>query len=219
MDIMSENQQPPADNIETPVSPKMETIEPFYFPDIAVDSILSYRPKSTLFVRSPLERIAALSFQSKRIAPASVPLNEHARRLLLSVLAEIQALPILAAPSMRGMPLELADIRDRGIPYRPAQWDNAPLDYARRQAYSRAAQWLEGMGFLRRITERHRNRVTHVQLTASGLQLALWLAGRHADRLAIAEGLRLTNWGKELASRIHVKPHCSKKNPPSQVPQ
>ena len=54
----------------------------------------------------------------------------------------------------------------------------------------------------RKITEPRRDRVTHLQLTTLGLRLALSRAGRHADRSAITEGLRLTRWGKDLAVNL-----------------
>ena len=97
---------------------------------------------------------------------------------------------------------ELVQMRDNGIPYRPAEWYGIALDCAERQAYSRAAMRLEAYGVLRRITEPRRDRVTHLQLMPLGLRLALRLAGRRADRSAIAEGLRLTRWGKDLAASI-----------------
>ena len=206
---MSEKRQTPADG---PVSQETPALEPIYLPEFTLSSLTSHKPKPLFSARSKLARIAALSFQSKRVPLASIPLNEYGRNLLLSVLAEIKTLPALANP------LGLAEARDLGIAYKPAQWDSAPLDYARRQAYSRAALRLENLGVLRRITERHRDRVTHVQLTATGLRLALWLAGRRADRSAIAEGLRLTNWGKELAAKIRVKPRQDKQVPEETIP-
>lgn len=153
-----------------------------------------------------------MTMKSTRISLVSIPLNDQARNVLLSVLAEIETLPVLGAALMRGATADLVQLRGKGIPYQPAQWNGATLDYAQRQAYSRAAMRLENLGVLRRITEQHRDRVTHVQLTATGLRLALRVAGRRADRSAIAEGLRMTSWGRELAAGLPVQPRRDKED-------
>jgi len=205
---MSEKPQTPVDG---PHAPETQTLKPVYLSEFVLSSTRSHKSNPVFSARSKLARIADLSFQSKRVPLSSIPLNDYARNLLLSVLAEIKTLPALVNPTA------LAQSRDLGIPYKPAEWGKAPLDYARRQAYSRAALRLENLGVLRRITERHRDRVTHVQLTATGLRLALWLAGRRADRSAIAEGLRLTHWGRDLAAKIRVRPRQEKRDTSAQA--
>jgi hypothetical protein len=161
----------------------------------------------------------AESFSAK-VPLSSIPVNEYARSILLSVLVEIEGLPRLGDALKRGVTWELKQVRDQGIEYKPAKWNGVPLDEAQRQAYSRAVLHLEKFGIVQRITERHRNRVTHVQPTARGLRLALRLVGRSADRLVIADGLRLTNWGKELAVGISIpKPGTQADAPMQQCEQ
>jgi hypothetical protein len=148
-----------------------------------------------------IPRVAAAG-KSGRIKAANVRLDDYAQKILLSVLAEIEALPVLGSGLQHGAAYELLQIRDMGIPYRPGVWYGVSLDCDQRQAYSRAAMRLEGVGFLRRITEPRRDRVTHLQPTADGLRMTLRLAGWRADRSAIAAGLSMTRWGSELAAVI-----------------
>ena len=148
-----------------------------------------------------IPRVAA-SGKSGRSNAANVRLDDYAQKILLALLAEIEALPVLGSGLQQGAAYELLQIRDMGIPYRPGVWYGASLDCAQRQAYSRAAIRLEGAGFVRRITEPRRDRVTHLQPTVDGLRMALRLAGRRADRSAVAAGLSMTRWGRELAAVI-----------------
>jgi hypothetical protein len=150
-------------------------------------------------------------------ALSTIPIVEHARNLLRAVLIEIEWLPVFGADLSSGRTLELKGIRDRGIPYAPAKWDAAPLSDAERQACSRATLQLQGLGLLERITEPRRDRVTHVRPTASGLRLALQLAGPDADRLAIREGLGLTTWGKELADGMQTEPCPNSADAPDEL--
>ena len=50
------------------------------------------------------------------------------------------------------------------------------------------------------MTETHRDRTVALVPTADGLAHALNLAGTRADRRAVREGLRRTQWGTELAN-------------------
>ena len=195
-------------NVNVRRNPVAEEIQMPEIMHIHLSSLLS-KPKP--FAKAARSRAAAMSTnKSRRTALGSIPVDAYAEKILLAVLAEIETLPILGSSLTRGTMPELVQMRDHGIPYRPAGWYGVPLDCAARQAYSRAALRLETHGVLRRITEPCRDRVTHLQLTALGLRLALSRAGHRADRSAIAEGLRLTRWGKDLAANIsagknHVK--------------
>jgi hypothetical protein len=148
----------------------------------------------------------AMAADSDDAALAAIPISEHARRLLRAILIEVEWLPAFGCDLPNGRTLELKGIRDKGIPYAPSKWDDVPLSDAQRQAYSRAAIQLQQYGLLERITESRRDRVTHVRLTPNGLRLALQLAGPDADRSAVAEGLRRTNWGRELAAGVPIEP-------------
>ena len=199
---MSNNRQKTADGCRSPVAE--ETQIPEIVP-IHLSGLLpkhAQKPKPKPFAKTMRSRTAATSTKSRRTALISIPVNEYAEKILFSVLGEIEALPILEPMLTQGATPELVQMRDNGIPYRPAEWYGVPLDCAARQAYSRAAIRLEAYGVLRRITEPRRDRVTHLQLTDLGLRLALSRAGRRADRSAIAEGLRLTRWGKDLAANL-----------------
>lgn len=207
---MSKNRQTPRDDARSPNSPEIHLPEVIYIDEITQSSHAAQRFLPTVFTNPTQARSSNKSTRSARVPLASIPVNEYARSILLSVLAETESLLRLGSALTRGVTWELVQVRDQGIAYKPAKWNGTPLDYAQRQAYSRAVLRLEGFGVLRRITEPHRDRVTQVQLTAVGLRLALRLAGRHADRSAIAEGLRLTNWGRELAPLIRVKPPQNK---------
>ena len=199
---MSKDRQIHADACRNPVA--QETQMPEIIP-MHLSGLLpkhTQKPKPKPFAKIGRSRTAATSTNSRRTALGSIPVNEYAEKILFGVLGEIEALPILEPMLTQGATPELVQMRDNGIPYRPAEWYGVPLDCAARQAYSRAAMRLEACGVLRRITEPRRDRVTHLQLTAFGLRLALSRAGRRADRSAIAEGLRLTRWGKNLAANL-----------------
>ena len=200
---MSKDRQTPADGRRSPVAEEIQLPEIMHIHLSSLSPKCAQRPKPKPFAKAARSRAAAMpTNKSRRMALGSIPVNDHAEKILFGVLAEIEALPIFGPALTRGATPELVQIRDNGIPYRPAEWYGIPLDCAERQAYSRAAIRLEAHGVLRRITEPRRDRVTHLQLTATGLRLALSRAGRRADRSAIAEGLRLTRWGKDLAANI-----------------
>ena len=142
-----------------------------------------------------------------KMKDATGRLNRNACEILLNVLAQIEVFPELDVNLAAGLNPYPAAMRTIGVPYRPDTWFDKPLDNVRRQAYSRATKWLERAGLVHRITEPYRNRVTHLVLTFAGLQQAIEIAGPQADRLAITEGLRMTNWGKDLAMAMHAKHH------------
>jgi len=132
-------------------------------------------------------------------------LDRNAREILLNVLAQIEAFSELDASLAEGPDQYPSTMRSMGVPYQPNAWFAKPLDDARRQAYSRATKQLERAGLIQRVTEPDRNRVTHLLLTPAGLRCAMELAGPHADRMAVAKGLWLTNWGRDLATHLFAK--------------
>ncbi len=140
-----------------------------------------------------------------RIVTAAV-MGEYVKRIMVALLAEIEALRDLGPTLEEGTTRGLADLRDLGIPYGPANWSDVPLSAASRKAYSRATARLERVGLVSRVPETRRDRVTHLRLTPAGLRWALALVGRRADRAALAEGLRRTTWGQELAAALTAGP-------------
>jgi hypothetical protein len=129
-----------------------------------------------------------------------VPVDAAGQRLLRAMLAEIESFGELAEDVAHSQHVHMLGMRFRGVPYQPCQWF-APLTNAARMAYSRAARRLEDTGWVWRVTEERRDRVTHLQPTEAGLQLALELVPG-ADRAALARGLRHTTWGHALAERL-----------------
>ena len=128
--------------------------------------------------------------------------DRDADAILRVVLAEIEAFGELPAIVAHGPDPGVVAMRNVGVPYRPGAWFSEPLTAARHKAYSRALERLECEGLVHRITGEKGQRVTQVQLTAAGLGQALELAGPGADRAAVAEGLRRTEWGDSLASAV-----------------
>ena len=154
--------------------------------------------------RKRLWEVAMDAKAPTRVAAAAV-LDEYAKRILVALLAEAEALRDLGPALEGGASRELAELRDLGIPYRPVEWCDAPLSCASRMAYSRATAQLEHAGLLSRVTDKRRNRVRYLRLTPAGLCWGLQLVGRRADPAAVAEGLRRTTWGKSLAAVVYPR--------------
>ncbi len=88
-----------------------------------------------------------------------------------------------------------------GVGYDPKTWwecDNGPIGPAERQGFSRGAKALEAAGLLVLIRQ-HGTRLSHVQPTPKGLQVALRL-NPEADRKNVAKAIRTAAWG----TKAHV---------------
>jgi hypothetical protein len=133
---------------------------------------------------------------------SATPADARDRHLLLAALAEIEALAELDESLENAPDPGLAALVRVGIPYRPDGWFGETLCPACRKACSRALRRLERAGLMRLLTEPRRNRVTHVQLTPTGIRRAIELAGDATDRVAIIEGLQRTAWGADLAAEV-----------------
>lgn len=159
--------------------------------------------------RCKLPETVCGSLQDRPSSPAmarsdapTASLDSHAQGLLLALLAEIEALGELHEALLDAPDVDLACLRQVGIPYRPTAWFRPRLTAARRQSLSRAARNLERAGLLRRILEPQRERVTHLQLTAQGLATALHLAGPQANPVTVLAGLERTAWGEPLTGAV-----------------
>lgn len=97
---------------------------------------------------------------------------------------------------------EVAGLRRHGIPYSTCEWFG-PIDDWQRQRYSRATMRLEGNGYVIRITEPRRDRVTHLRPTLNGLMWAL-RASPATDIGEVTTALRRTEWGRRLADDIEI---------------
>lgn len=128
--------------------------------------------------------------------------DRDADAILCALLAEIETFGELPEIVARGPDPFVVAMRNVGVPYRPGAWFSERLTLARYKAYSRATDRLECAGLLCRITGEKGERVSRVQLTPAGLDRAFELAGPSADRTAVAEGLRRTEWGGYLASVV-----------------
>lgn len=129
-------------------------------------------------------------------------IEANARFLLLAILAEIEQFAEVPDDAFDAAdPFVVAMCRD-GVPFAPAFWAGERLSSARRMAYSRAARRLADRGLVKRITEKHRDRVRYLVPTSDGMSRALTLAGDKADRQAVWEGLARTRWGRALARQI-----------------
>jgi len=139
-----------------------------------------------------------------RFCPRAIRLNDKARAILNALLDEIETLGRREQTEREEVAWagEYGDFRRVGVPYRPAVWFGGPLRWAARKAYSRAAKRLDWAGLVWRIMHRRCDRVAYLQLTALGLRRALQLRGPGVDRTALAEGLRGTVWGADLADQV-----------------
>jgi hypothetical protein len=97
---------------------------------------------------------------------------------------------------------EIAGLRRHGIPYAPCEWFG-PVNDKQRQRYSRATMRLEGDGYVIRITELRRDRVTHLRPTLNGLMWAL-RASPATDIGEVTTALRRTEWGRRLAEDVEI---------------
>jgi hypothetical protein len=128
---------------------------------------------------------------------AVTPRKTSERELLLILLAEVEVLGELTT-RRKTVRDDSSAVSGHGVRYEPTRWFGQSLSQARRKSFSRAARRLSGDGSVVRVTEPHRDRVTHLKFTAEGLQRALRLAGADADRNAVFTGLRTTAWGRAL---------------------
>ena len=119
--------------------------------------------------------------------------------ILLTVLAEIETFAEIPEELFVAPPRYVEQMASLGVPYRPRAWFGGSLPPRLRKVCSRAVDRLEWSGLIERITEPKRDRVTHLRPTQAGLRAALEIAATSADRRAINEALRRTDWGGELS--------------------
>ena len=74
---------------------------------------------------------------------------------------------------------------------------------------SRTAKRLEAAGFLERITEPKRDRVTHIRPTSAALRWVMEAAKESVNRPALLEGVKRCHWAagfcRQLSFRARVK--------------
>ena len=102
-------------------------------------------------------------------------------------------------------------IRNFGIPYRPSEWVDYPLSNAKHQGFSRAVKRLEADGMMATVRGQE-GRLTHLQLTPTGLALALESAPSSADVDAIGRALEVTVWSTSEHMAV-IEAAVSRKNP------
>ena len=89
--------------------------------------------------------------------------------------------------------------REHGVPYRPTLWVESELDTAQRQALSRAVRSLSNLGLIVAVRQ-NGSRVSHIQPTPKGLQMAIKLVvqqGHMPDTKAVAIALRTSGWATD----------------------
>ncbi len=117
--------------------------------------------------------------------------------VLLHVLAEIELFSTIDGLLFEMKHPYVEGVQQLGIPYRPAVWLGGPLSGSRRKAVSRATMKLALRGLVERMTQRRRDRVTHLRLTPAGFRLAIELADG-IDWPQLAASLALIAWADGL---------------------
>jgi hypothetical protein len=95
----------------------------------------------------------------------------------------------------------VAGLRTTGVLYRPEVWFGL-LSVARRQAYSRAVRRLCRRGFVERVTERCRDRVTHLRPTLAALRYVQARTNGSLNAAVLLEGLRRCRWADDLREQF-----------------
>ncbi|MGB7328729.1 hypothetical protein SH528x_000227 [Novipirellula sp. SH528] len=113
----------------------------------------------------------------------------------LEVFAEVQLdVPGISDPWISGM-------LHRGIPFTPSFWagDRIPQ---RKMRLVRAAEQLERLELLKRVTEPNRDRTTHVIPSTKLIVDTIDQLGNQVDLNAVVAGLSRTAWGRGIADQL-----------------
>ena len=124
-------------------------------------------------------------------------IDADGNRVLLHVLAEIEIFSTIDDLLFEMKHPYVQSMQQLGIPYRPAVWFGGPLSGSRRKAISRATMKLALRGLVERMTQRRRDRVTHLRLTRAGFCQAIELAG-DIDWPQLAASLAIIAWADGL---------------------
>ena len=90
------------------------------------------------------------------------------------------------------------DLVPLGIPWHLWEWLDRRPARTERRAFCRLAEQMEADGQLVRVAGGLGDRMTHCRPTADMLRAAPEVVGDAPDWAAIARGLAVTDWGKEL---------------------
>ena len=92
----------------------------------------------------------------------------------------------------------------RGIPFTPSYWSGGRNPRLKMRLV-RAADQLEQLGMLKRITKPNRDRTTHIVPSAELITGTVNRLGDEVNLDAVVEGLSRTEWGKRVAE--HLSPY------------
>jgi hypothetical protein len=100
-----------------------------------------------------------------------------------------------------------------GVQYQPSVWHDS-LTSRDRKRLSRTAKRLEAAGFLERITEPQRDRVTHIRPMSAALRWLTEAAKGSVNRPALLEGVKRCDWAAGFCRQLSFRARQPRKNAP-----
>lgn len=91
----------------------------------------------------------------------------------------------------------IRELQTVGVRYQPSAWHDS-LTKKERNRLSHTAKRLEAAGFLERITEPQRDRVTHIRPTSKALRWVIEAAKGSVNQPALLEGVKSCHWAAGL---------------------
>ncbi len=95
----------------------------------------------------------------------------------------------------------LSGMLHHGIPFTPSFWSGNQNPRLKMRLV-RAADQLELLGMLKRLTQPNRDRTTHVVPTAELIKETVERLGNEVDFDAVVEGLSRTDWGQCIGEQL-----------------
>ncbi len=133
-------------------------------------------------------------------------IDRDGKHILLAVLAELEVFSTLDETLFeKGNPY-VWNVRHVGVLYRPAVWFGGPLSASRRKSLTRATRKLTRDGLVDRVTEKRRDRVTHLKLTPNGFSQALQLADQKVEWQQLVDSLAWIEWADDLWNTLDQYP-------------
>ena len=133
-------------------------------------------------------------------------IDRDGKHILLAVLAELEVFSTLDETLFeKGNPY-VWNVRHVGIPYCPAVWFGGRLSAGRRKSLTRATRKLTRKRLVRRVTEKRRDRLTHLRLTPDGFSQALQLADQKVEWQQLVESLAWIEWADDLWQALDQYP-------------
>lgn len=124
--------------------------------------------------------------------------------ILLCILAELETFSTIDNGLFESNHPYVRTVQHVGIPYCPGLWFGGPLTGGRRKAISRATMKMARDRQVERITEKRRDRVTHLRLTPSGFKRAMELANGHCELGQLMNSLARIDWSDEIWNELDL---------------